>query len=86
MIKELERLIPHRELLSQQMGLRWFALTGDRIELEATGVIILMTNDPKQLPFVLIDPVGRELAYATDLAILKAAGEHHAKQLEAFKP
>jgi len=86
MIKEIEKLIPHRELLSQQMGVRWFALTGDRIELGDSGIAIVLTNSSLYPPFALVDSVGRHLAYASDLATLKKAAEQHAEQLKEFKP
>lgn len=86
MIKELETLIPHAALLTQAKGQRWFALTGDRIELEDTGIYIQLTNHSNYPPFVIIDGLGRKLAYASDLPMLKQVAEEHARHLKEFNP
>lgn len=86
MIKEIEKMIPYREMLSHSMGLKWFSLTGDRIELGSTGITIELSRDSSSPPFALVDSLGRRLAYASDLAILKQLAEHHAEQLKEFKP
>jgi hypothetical protein len=86
MMKEIEAMVPYREILSHSMGNRWFALTGDRIELADTGIAIELTKDRNRPPFVMVDELGRRLAYASDLPMLKGVAEQHAEHLKEFRP
>lgn len=63
---------------------RWVALPGRRLELGDTGWHIQLVSDPKLLPYLAVDPDGRQFYRGYELQPLKALLERHARDRAEF--
>lgn len=63
----------------------WSPLVGGRLELGNTGFVIKLRTDPKEPPYLLTDPDGRDLALGFLLQPLKEYGEQHARDRREFE-
>lgn len=64
----------------------WHSMPGNILELGATGVVIRLRLDPRDYPYVVLDPEGRCLGASIHLTAMKMVGEQCARERSEFAP
>lgn len=83
--KLLDTIRRANSITEVQRATGWIPLPGGRLELRDTGFGIQLRTDRGQLPYILVDPDGRNITESALLQPLKQLGEQMANDRNEFR-